>query len=120
MNKNIQVEIDSMAFKGYGVARVGGKILFIPYSVTGDQAWVEIVEEKKDYSFGRLSKLTSPSRLRRDPPCPYFGVCGGCQWQHIDYSVHGQLKKEILKEILGRLGGLKEIPPIAVAPSPDP
>jgi len=120
MNRNVQVEIKSMAFKGYGVSRSGGKVLFIPYSVIGDKAWVEIVEEKKDYSFGRLSKLTAPSPWRADPPCPYFGVCGGCQWQHIDYSAHGGLKKEILKEILKRLGGLEEIPPITVAPSPDP
>jgi 23S rRNA (uracil1939-C5)-methyltransferase len=120
MNRNVQVEIKSMAFKGYGVSRSGGKVLFIPYSIIGDKAWVEIVEEKKYYSFGRLSKLTTASPWRVDPPCPYFGVCGGCQWQHIDYSVHGELKKEILREILKRLGGLKEIPPITVAPSADP
>jgi len=120
MNRNVQVEIESMAFKGYGMARPGGKVLFIPYTVKGDKAWVEIVEEKKHHSFGKLSKLTAPSLWRTDPPCPYFCVCGGCQWQHIDYPAHGELKKEILKEILKRLGGLKEIPPMTVAPSPDP
>jgi 23S rRNA (uracil1939-C5)-methyltransferase len=120
MNRNVQVEIESMAFKGYGVARLGGKVLFIPYTVKGDKACVEIVEEKKYYSFGKLSKLTASSPWRTDPPCPYFGICGGCQWQHIDYSAHGELKKDILQEILKRLGGLKEIPPIAVVPSFDP
>ena len=120
MNKSVQVEIESMAFKGYGVSRSNGKVLFIPYSVIGDTAWVEIIEEKKRHSFGRLSKLTTPSPWRTDPPCPYFGVCGGCQWQHIDYLIHGELKKGILEEILKRLGGLKEIPPITVSSSPDP
>ena len=120
MNRNVQVEIESMAFKGYGVARLGGKVLFIPYTVKGDKACVEIVEEKKCYSFGKLSKLTASSPWRTDPPCPYFGICGGCQWQHIDYSAHGELKKDILQEILKRLGGLKEIPPITVVPSFDP
>ena len=120
MTKKVQVKINSMAFKGYGVARMNGKVVFTPYSVTGDEAWVEIIEEKKNYSMGRLIEILRPSPWRVEPPCPYFEVCGGCQWQHIAYSKHGELKKEILKEILNRLGGVKEIPPITVTPSPDP
>ncbi len=120
MMGEVQVHIQSMAFKGYGVARTDGKVVFVPHSVTGDKAWVEIIEEKKNYAIGRLTRLIEPSPWRVNPPCPYFGVCGGCQWQHIDYSIHGELKKEILKEVLVRLGGLKEIPPITVASSTDP
>ena len=97
-----------------------GKVAFIPHSVTGDKAQVEIIKEKKNYLTGRLTRLIEPSPWRVDPPCPYFGLCGGCQWQHIDYSIHGELKKEILKEVLIRLGGSKEIPPIAVTSSYDP
>jgi len=102
------------------VARVDGKVAFIPHSVTGDKAQVEIIKEKKNYLTGRLTRLIEPSPWRVDPSCPYFGLCGGCQWQHIDYSIHGELKKEILKEVLIRLGGSKEIPPIAVTSSHDP
>jgi len=102
------------------VARIDGKVAFIPHSVTGDKAQVEIIKEKKNYLTGRLTRLIEPSPWRMDPPCPYFGLCGGCQWQHIDYSIHGELKKEILKEVLIRLGGSKEIPPIAVTSSHDP
>jgi 23S rRNA (uracil1939-C5)-methyltransferase len=120
MTRKIQVKINAMAFKGYGVARMDGKVLFIPYSVIGDEAWVGVVEEKKNYSMGKLMEILRPSPMRVDPPCSYFGVCGGCQWQHIAYTNHGELKKEILKEILKRLGGVKEIPPITVIPSPDP
>jgi 23S rRNA (uracil1939-C5)-methyltransferase len=120
MTQKAQVKINSMAFKGYGLTRMEGKVLFIPYSVTGDEAWVEIIEEKKNYSMGRLIEILRPSPWRVEPPCPYFEVCGGCQWQHIAYANHGELKKEILKEILKRLGGVKEIPPITVASSPDP
>ncbi len=107
-----------MAFKGYGVARADRKVLFVPYSVTGDEAWVEVVEERKDYSIGKIKTLIKPSPWRTSAPCPYFGVCGGCQWQHIDNSIHGDLKKAILTDILRRIGGQKEIPPIRVIPSP--
>jgi 23S rRNA (uracil1939-C5)-methyltransferase len=84
--------------------------------MTGDRGWIEILEEKKKYSIARPIQIVEPSPWRVDPPCPYFGSCGGCQWQHIDYSVHGELKREILRESLKRLGKLKEIPSISVAP----
>jgi 23S rRNA (uracil1939-C5)-methyltransferase len=109
-----------MAFKGYGVSRRNGKVVFVPYSATGDEGWVEIVEEKKNYSTGKLVEVLAPSSWRVEPPCPYFGRCGGCQWQHIGYAQQVEQKKEILKNILTRLGGLKEIPSITAFPSPDP
>jgi len=102
------------------VSRMDGKVVFIPYSAIGDEGWVEIVEEKKKYSTGKLVEILTPSSWRVEPPCPYFGTCGGCQWQHIDYAQQAELKKEILKDILMRLGGLKEIPPITAFPSSDP
>jgi len=120
MNGEVQAHIESMAFKGYGVARVDGKVLFIPHSVTGDKAWIKIIEKKKNYSIGKLSELIEPSPWRVNPPCSFFGQCGGCQWQHINDSIQINLKEEILKEILTRLGGLKETPPITVGPSPQP
>jgi 23S rRNA (uracil1939-C5)-methyltransferase len=118
MVKKVLVRIGSVAFQGYGVARIQGKVVFIPHTVTGDEAWIEMIEEKKRYSMGRLIQIVVPSPWRVAPPCPSFGVCGGCQWQHIDYSVQAKLKEEILKDALNRLGGLKELPPVRVFPSP--
>ena len=109
-----------MAFKGHGVARVNGRVLFIPYAVKGDEAWVEIVQEKKDYLVGRVKTVPTPSPWRVNPPCPYFGRCGGCQWQHIDPSVQGEIKRDILQETLKRLAGLYETPSTKVFPSPQP
>ena len=109
-----------MAFRGYGVARVDGKVVFIPYVIKGEEVRVEIVEEKKDYSVGRVRHMIRPSLHRVDPPCPYFGRCGGCQWQHIDYAAQPEFKKEILEEILKRLAGVRDIPGIASFPSPQP
>ncbi len=118
--RKVQVPIESVAFKGYGVARIHGKVIFIPYTVTGDKAWIKVVEEKKKYSTGQLIHLIEPSPWRINPPCPYFGSCGGCQWQHIDYPAQTKLKKEIIADLLKRLGRLQEIPSIAVIPSPKP
>jgi len=120
MMRKVRVLIESVAFKGYGVARIDGKVVFVPYTVTGDEAWIEMTEEKKRYSTARLTEIIKPSPGRVIPPCPYFGTCGGCQWQHIDYSIQAEQKKEILGETLKRLGGMREIPSISVVPLPKP
>jgi 23S rRNA (uracil1939-C5)-methyltransferase len=120
MLRKVRGRIESVAFKGYGVARINGKVVFVPYTVTGDEAWIEITEEKKTYSTARLNEIIKPSPGRVNPPCPYFGTCGGCQWQHIDYLIQVEQKKEILAETLKRLGGMNEIPPVVVVPSPKP
>jgi len=109
-----------MAFKGYGVSRIDGRVVFIPYSAVGEEGWVEVLEEKKNYAIARWMEILAPSPWRVKPPCPYFGTCGGCQWQHIDYEQHIELKRGILKDVLMRLGGLKEIPFITAFPSPNP
>jgi 23S rRNA (uracil1939-C5)-methyltransferase len=118
MMRKVRVQIESVAFKGYGVTRIEGKVVFVPYTVTGDEAWIEITQEKKTYATARLNEIIKPSPGRVDPPCPYSGICGGCQWQHIDYSIQVEQKKEILVEILKRLGGMKEIPSISAVSSP--
>jgi 23S rRNA (uracil1939-C5)-methyltransferase len=117
---NMKIKIESMAFGGYGVARVDGKVLFIPYTATGDEVWVEVTEEKKRYSIGKLVRMIKPSPWRIDPPCPYFGICGGCQWQHINPSIHGEMKETILIETLKRLGKVDPIPLVDVVPFPKP
>ncbi len=118
MSKETQVTITSMAFKGYGVSRSDGQVIFIPYTVSGDEAWIEIDEQKRNYAIGRLKELIVPSPWRTHPPCPYFGVCGGCQWQHIQGTKQAGIKRDILQEVLQRIGGQKEITPITVIPSP--
>lgn len=114
------VKIESMAFKGMGVGRIDGKTIFVPFTLVGDEVAVEIIQDKKTYFWGELKKIIVPSPHRIKPPCPYFGKCGGCQWQHIDPSIHGEMKREILWDILKRLGKLDPVPPIHVLPSLNP
>lgn len=116
----MRVRIESVAFKGYGVGRIQGKVVFVPYTVTGDEVFVDPVEEKKNFAMARLKEILSSSPWRVSPPCPYFGYCGGCQWQHIEPRIQGDLKKEILKNLLQRLGGLKDLAPLSFIPSNTP
>ena len=118
--RKVQVLIEAVAFRGYGVGRISGKVVFVPFTVTGDLAWIKIIEEKKRYSTGRLIQIVDPSPWRVNPPCPYFGTCGGCQWQHIDNRFQAELKKTILRETLERIGRIKDLPPMDVTLSPKP
>jgi 23S rRNA (uracil1939-C5)-methyltransferase len=120
MVTGVQADIESMAFQGYGVTRIDGKVLFVPRSVTGDKVWVKVTEEKKNYSIGEVTQIIEPSPWRMHPPCPFFNRCGGCQWQHINDSTQVVLKKEILMEILRKIGQLEDIPLFPAVSSPQP
>ncbi|MEK6776166.1 MAG: class I SAM-dependent RNA methyltransferase [bacterium] len=106
----ILTRIDSMAYGGYGVARVDGFVHFVPGSAPGDLAEIEPVVRKKRHGFSRLCRIVEPSPLRTDPFCPYFGECGGCQYQHIRYPEQLRIKQKIFVEQMRRIGGLTNIP----------
>ncbi len=101
------VEITSLAYGGKGVGRIGGKVVFVPYSAPGDVVEVEVVSEKKGYSEGELRRIEKPSPARVEPLCPLYGECGGCNLQHIDYGAQLEWKQRILEETLRRVGKLE-------------
>ncbi len=118
--EEIKLDIKFMTFKGNGGGRLDGKVIFVPYTVTGDEILIRITEDRKNYSIGKLEKILTPSPWRAPPTCPHFGLCGGCHWQHIDPSVHEVLKRKILEDLLQEMAGLKEIPLLSVVPSAQP
>ncbi|MFW5711516.1 MAG: class I SAM-dependent RNA methyltransferase [Spirochaetota bacterium] len=117
MNQLYQVEITDLAFGGEGVGRIENMVCFIPFTAPGDIVQVEITQRKKKFLRGRAAALTAPSPLRVEPPCPYFGLCGGCQWQHIDYAQQLESKRSHLQHILRKSAGI-EYPVPAPLPSP--
>jgi 23S rRNA (uracil1939-C5)-methyltransferase len=108
----MKLYIEKLTYGGDGLARQDGMVWFIPGSAPGD--WVEAVEteRKKSYRRGRISELVEASPLRVTPPCPWFGRCGGCQWQHIDYSAQLEAKGSILAESARRALGI----PVRIVP----
>ena len=66
-----------------------------------------VAEDRGRFAFGTLVDLRSPSPVRVAAPCPVFGRCGGCQWQHIEYERQLEAKRDILVDALGRIGHLK-------------
>lgn len=100
----ITLEIHDLSRGGPGVGRDGsGKIVFVPFSAPGDLLRVEIQEEDKRYSEAKILEILKPSSLRVEPPCPAYGKCGGCEWQHIPYSLQWSSKVKSLKHGLQRV-----------------
>ncbi len=112
--------IDSLAFGGNGVCRINGKVCFVPFSCPGDEARLAITSEKRSYSEARILELLVPSPLRVTPPCPIFGRCGGCAWQHIDYPQQLLAKQQILAEALRRGARVDADCVAPTLPSPSP
>lgn len=110
--------IRAVAFGGDGLARVNGFVVFVPFTLDGDVAEIEIREVKKKFLRGRLRKVITPSAHRVDAPCPYFGKCGGCQYQHIDYKKQLEIKRQQVIDAFERVGGLKSPPVERIIPSP--
>jgi tRNA/tmRNA/rRNA uracil-C5-methylase (TrmA/RlmC/RlmD family) len=114
----LTAEIRAVAFGGDGLARIDGFVVFVPFTLDGDIVDIEIREVKKKYLRGRLRKLLTPSVHRADAHCPYFGKCGGCQYQHIDYAKQLEIKTQQVIDAFERVGGLKSPPVGRIIPSP--
>jgi len=116
---SFDLTIDSLAYQGAGVGRYGGKVVFVPFTAPGDRVRVRPVADHGSYMRAELLEVLLPSPGRVEPPCPHFGVCGGCQWQHVAYPQQLEAKRAIVADALRRIGGADaEIR--SVIPSPLP
>ncbi|MFO7919015.1 MAG: 23S rRNA (uracil(1939)-C(5))-methyltransferase RlmD [Anaerolineae bacterium] len=100
----ITLELTSIAHGGDAVGRYEGRVVFVPLAIPGETVRVELVEVREHYARGRLLEVVEPSKHRVTPPCSYFGLCGGCQWQHMDYDLQLRLKRQIVRDQLEHVG----------------
>src|SRR4029078_11110615 len=94
------LEIEDIAFGGKGVARDQGKAVFVPYTIEREVVSADIVREKKQFAEAELIDVKQSSPDRVAPQCPYFGRCGGCAYQHIDYQHQIAIKCRQLHDAL--------------------
>jgi 23S rRNA (uracil1939-C5)-methyltransferase len=98
------LRIESLVHGGDGLARDEGRVVFVPLTVPGDLARVEVTHEGS-VGRGRLLDVVEPGASRRDPPCPLVGTCGGCQWQQVTLAEQQRAKQEHVRDALSRMGG---------------
>ena len=118
--KELNVTIDDVAFGGKGVTRIDGLVCFVAGTIPGEEVKIRITSVKKKYLEADLVEVIKASEDRVEPECEHYGKCGGCQYQHISYERQVELKKLQLLQVLGRIGGLEDIPEITkVVSSPN-
>lgn len=112
----LEVEVEKLVAGGDGLARFEGIPVFVPRSAPGDRLRVRLVERRPDYARAEIVEVLAPGPGRRQPPCPYFAACGGCDLQHLEDDLQVRLKAEAAVETLERLGGIRLAePPEVVA-----
>lgn len=95
-----------------------GKRIFVPYAAPGDVLDVEVTSDHGSWAEAAIASIVSPAPCRVRPCCPAFGMCGGCQWQHISYEAQLEWKRRILIEALGRIGRVYDPQVSDTLPSP--
>jgi 23S rRNA (uracil1939-C5)-methyltransferase len=95
-------------------------VVFVPFVLTGETVEVEVTEVKRNFARARLRRVVQPSPERAEPACRYFGQCGGCQYQHVDYAVQLRLKHKQVADLFQRIGGFDPALVAPVIPCPQP
>jgi len=100
----IDVTIEKLIYGGEGLTHNECSTLFVPFVLPSERVKVVPVERKKKFVRAQLQQVLEPSPERVAPKCPHFGVCGGCDYQHIPYDAQLKYKEQILRETLRHLG----------------
>jgi 23S rRNA (uracil1939-C5)-methyltransferase len=99
----ITITLTGMAQGGAALGRHAGKVLFVQQALPGETVRVQITDDRGKYAFARLVGSLRP-RPSACAAVPYFGACGGCQWQHASYAAQLRYKREIVVDQLTRIG----------------
>src|SRR5438034_520500 len=115
----LELAIEDLAFGGEGVGRADGYVVFVRGGLPGDRLRVRVVEARGRFGRAVIDEVLVASPDRVDPPCPYFGRCGGCRLQHLAYSAQLAFKEKQVRDCLERLGGLGSFELRPILPAPD-
>jgi 23S rRNA (uracil1939-C5)-methyltransferase len=105
----VSLAIDRLAYGGRGVGRINGYVVFVPDTAPGDEIRARLWRVKPAYAEADLIEIATPSPARTEPPCPHFGPCGGCAWQHLGYDDQLKAKESIVRESLAHIAGLRDV-----------
>ena len=109
----MRLRIEKAVYGGAGLARDGGKAVFVPFTLPGEVVEAHITDDRGSYANAELDAVLEASADRAEPACAYFGECGGCHYQHAGCTTQVEMKAQILRESLER-ARIGEIPPIDV------
>lgn len=116
----MEVTIERILPGGFGLAHADGRTIMVALAAAGDRLRIRVDRVKGNVSFAIIEEILSPSQHRVEPPCPYFGRCGGCDFQQMNYQAQLDGKLEIIRDCLRRLARIENLPEFQITPAPDP
>ncbi|MHB8676279.1 MAG: 23S rRNA (uracil(1939)-C(5))-methyltransferase RlmD [Candidatus Acidiferrales bacterium] len=114
----MRAKIEKLVYGGEGLAHEDGEAIFVPFVLPGEEVELTPGTRKTKFVRARVTRVLEASPDRVEARCPHFGVCGGCDYQHISYEAQLRYKEQILRETLRRLGRIDWQGPISVHASP--
>ena len=114
----LELRIERIVPNGFGIGFADGLTVFTPLTAPGDRIRAEIVQLKKRIAFAEIVEVLEPSPVRVEPPCQYFGTCGGCDFQQMTYAAQLEAKVAIVRDCLKRIAQIDWPGEISVVPSP--
>ena len=115
----LDVKVERILPGGVGLAHAEGQTLFVSLAAPGDLARVRVESVRGRALFATIVEVLEPSGVRAEPPCPYFGRCGGCDFQQLTYEAQLAAKAEIIRDCLRRVAHAEPPAEIEVVPSPE-
>jgi len=103
----VELRIEKWVYGGAALARLEGQIVLVPYVLPGETIRARLASRARGLLRASPLEIVSAAPGRVTPPCPYFGRCGGCHYQHADYEIQLAGKAEILRETLRRVGKIE-------------
>jgi 23S rRNA (uracil1939-C5)-methyltransferase len=113
----IDARIERIVPRGFGIAFVEGLTVLVSLAAPGDELTVRLTEIKKRLAFAEIVSINVSSKDRQEPPCQYFGECGGCDFQQLNYQAQLDAKVGIIRDSLKRIGKI-ELGEVPIVPSP--
>jgi 23S rRNA (uracil1939-C5)-methyltransferase len=105
----LELTVESTGFEGTSIARHDGMVVFVEGAVAGDVVRAQIFKTKKKHLEAKVVEVLQASPTRTQPRCKYFGTCGGCKWQHVQYESQLAFKRQHVIDSLERIGGFKGV-----------
>ena len=116
-DQEIELDVESLAYGGNGVARLNGYVVFVRRGLPGDRVRARVTKVKRNHAEALALEVVAPGPQRVDAPCAHYPACGGCRFQDLAYESQLVQKHSWVEDSLQRLGGVSlELEPIVPIP----
>src|ERR687897_3062517 len=116
-DEEVELQVDSLAYGGNGVARLNGFVVFVRRGLPGDRVRARITKVKRGFAEGLAVEVLEPSPQRVEAPCAHYPACGGCRFQDLAYEAQVEAKAGQVADALRRIGGIAEPPLEPILPA---